>query len=352
MANEDCPSATDGAIAIVDFAGFIDGSQRKAVADGMLASFKNTGFVYLLNYGLSQAEVDNMFDWSKKFFGLPEEAKQLAPHPPSGTHHRGYSAPGREKVYQLKDGEDEVGALQAAHRFTSDFKESFESGREGMPGMENIWLPESMLPGFREACLNFFSRCHQIQLTILRALATGLGLTEDYFTPYHLGPDNQLRLLHYPSVSAKSLHSGEATRISAHTDFCTMTLLFQDSVGGLEVEDPTCPGKFNPAPPVPGAVVVNAGDFLMRWSNDTIRSTVHRVRAPPSAAGSDGMIPPRYSIPYVRGLPLHGSTSGADISCILSSARQISIPSSNVFPAHGPKDVPSAMNLSLRVNML
>jgi hypothetical protein len=31
---------------------------------------------------------------------LPLETKMLAPHPPGGSHHRGYSAPGVEKVSQ------------------------------------------------------------------------------------------------------------------------------------------------------------------------------------------------------------------------------------------------------------
>ena len=34
-------------------------------------------------------------------------------------------------------------------------------------------------------------------------------------------------------------------------------------------------------------------------SNDTIRSTMHRVRAPPSVVAKDGLLPPRYSMPYV-----------------------------------------------------
>lgn len=62
---------------------------------------------------------------------------------------------------------------------------------------------------------------------------------------------------------------------------------------------------------------MNAGDFLMickmqhitnpaycviyinRGSNDLIKSTMHRVRAPASPKTMDGMIPDRYSVVYV-----------------------------------------------------
>lgn len=32
----------------------------------------------------------------------------------------------------------------------------------------------------------------------------------------------------------------------------------------------------------PGTIVVNIGDLLSRWSNDTLRSTLHHVVAPPA----------------------------------------------------------------------
>jgi len=58
----------------------------------------------------------------------------------------------------------------------------------------------------------------------------------------------------------------------------------QDNIGGLEVEDPHRPGTFvvkkklffhqqnltivqKPVPPIPGSIVVNAGDFLMMCSS-------------------------------------------------------------------------------------
>ncbi|KAJ6550045.1 thymine dioxygenase [Mycena capillaripes] len=291
------PTVEDSGIAIIDFAPFLDGSNKQEVANAMLESFKNIGFVYLLNHGIPQDRVAQMFEMSKTFFAQPMEVKQLAPHPPSGTHHRGYSAPGKEKVIQHVYNPDAI----AAHRAqAADVKESFECGREDDTLMPNIWLPDGVLPGFKEACLDFFWLCHEIELNILRELALGFGLDEEYFLKCHTVPDNQLRLLHYPSVPTAALKNESLARIGQHSDFGSITLLLQDDVGGLEVEDPRVPGSFRPAPPVPGALVVNAGDFMMRWSNDTIRSTIHRVRAPPgiTSVHPEEMTPERYSIPY------------------------------------------------------
>ncbi|KAH9891654.1 thymine dioxygenase [Cubamyces lactineus] len=285
-------------IAVLDFGVFLNGSEvkKQAVATAMLDSFKKTGFVYLVNHGIPAEKIKNMFQWSKRFFALPIETKLLAPHPPSGTHHRGYSAPGVEKVTQhVYDEED----LKNIRTNVPDVKESFECGWEENVSMPNIWLPDDhILPGFKEACLDFFWTCHETELDVLHALSMGLGLSPDVLVKTHTARDNQLRLLHYPSVPAKELADNKISRIDAHSDFGTITLLLQDDVGGLEIEDPTRPGHFISAPPIEGALIVNAGDLMMRWSNDTIRSTIHRVRAPPHVKTVDGMTPERYSIPY------------------------------------------------------
>jgi isopenicillin N synthase-like dioxygenase len=63
--------------------------------------------------------------------------------------------------------------------------------------------------------------------------------------------------------------------------------------GGLQIQSPT--GEFVDATPIEGTVVVNAGDLLARWSNDTIKSTLHRVVEPPVRSH---VHPARYSIPY------------------------------------------------------
>lgn len=75
----------------------------------------------------------------------------------------------------------------------------------------------------------------------------------------------------------------------------SITLLFQDMRGGLQVLSPN--DTFVNATPIEDAIVVNAGDLLARWSNDTIKSTKHRVIQPP-AESNEEKYPARYSMAY------------------------------------------------------
>jgi isopenicillin N synthase-like dioxygenase len=45
-------------------------------------------------------------------------------------------------------------------------------------------------------------------------------------------------------VPVEQLRNEEIVRIGAHSDYGSLTLLFQDNVGGLEAEDPNHPGLF------------------------------------------------------------------------------------------------------------
>jgi hypothetical protein len=106
-----------------------------------------------------------------------------------------------------------------------DVKESFEVGGEDNPDMPNIWFPEGVFPGFRESCLDFYwvrdlvhypscghpsllKTCNETAKHILKALALGLSLPEDYFLAFHSQADNQLRLLHYPRSVMHQLQAG------------------------------------------------------------------------------------------------------------------------------------------------
>ena len=76
----------------------------------------------------------------------------LAPHPPGGSHHRGYSGIAREKVTQNVFDKNEL----AKSREVPDVKETYESGNVDDDAQPNIWLPEDKLPGFRACVLKSF----------------------------------------------------------------------------------------------------------------------------------------------------------------------------------------------------
>lgn len=114
----------------------------------------------------------------------------------------------------------------------------------------------------------FYWHCDRVGKEVFQALAVGLNLEDaEYLARKHSGNANQLRLLHYLPVPAEDLENDRVSRCAAHTDWSSITLLFQDDCGGLEVEDISRPGMFVPAPPVKNSIIMNVGDLLQRWSN-------------------------------------------------------------------------------------
>jgi isopenicillin N synthase-like dioxygenase len=55
-----------------------------------------------------------------------------------------------------------------------------------------------------------------------------------------------------------------------------MTLLFQDNIGGLQVQ--SMDGSWLDVVPQSQSVIMNTGDLMAHWSNDRFPSTSHRVR--------------------------------------------------------------------------
>lgn len=170
----------------------------------------------------------------------------------------------------------------------------------------NVWPNESVLPGFREFMEDHFQRSRAFALHLVEAIAMGLDIPATALLSRCLPDSSYARCIMYPESSVRSLSSGKSQRIWPHTDEGVLTLLFQDSIGGLELEDRPNGRIFVPVPPTPeGApseIVVNTSDALQRWTNNFIRAGLHQVNLPAGLKDADsGIVPTRYSYPFFLG---------------------------------------------------
>jgi isopenicillin N synthase-like dioxygenase len=268
-------------VPVIDLAPALAGDPggKRRVADDIREACIRSGFFYVTGHGVSDALTGRHLDLARDFFDLPDEEKRRIDGTKSGAM-RGYEPMAAQTL--------DVGTLP-------DLKEGYQMGievTEDHPwfaaGMNktaiNLW-PERP-EGFRSHFETYSETMIALARELMRLIALSLHLDEDYFDAAMQTPMLETRILHYPprpdGAPEAQLGAG------AHTDWGMLTILLQDDVGGLEVSDGH--GGWVPAPPVPGAFVVNLGDMIPILTNDLYRSTLHRVRSNTSGRS-------RYSAP-------------------------------------------------------
>jgi isopenicillin N synthase-like dioxygenase len=170
-----------------------------------------------------------------------------------------------------------------------------------------------------KVCYDLLQRA---SLEIIAAMERGLELPPGAFVNRCKPDTSELRILHYPQISTKTLSEGKVKRAWPHTDFGIITLLFQDGVGGLELQDRSNPTSFLPVLPAPPAgpseMVVNISDTLQRWTNNAIRAGVHQVSVPRALQMNGGgglgeaIVPVRHSAIFF--FKPHRETSAGPLS--------------------------------------
>ncbi|KAL3462222.1 hypothetical protein BJX64DRAFT_259473 [Aspergillus heterothallicus] len=254
-------------------------AESEAEKARLFQAFVDVGFVYLANHSIPDFARQNLFAHAKKFFALPVAEKAKLETGESKSFH-GWFSPQRTSG-------------DTSH---SDQKEAFDVGDDNDPSRPNQW-PDAW-PEFRSDMNFFFEKCHQVHLVLLRALAAQVGVDEGFFEPFVDAKDHFFRVIHYPETTRGSFRNRQ--RAGAHTDYGTLTLLFNDQSGGLQVR--TASGGYIEAPPIEGCAIINVGDLLARWFNDRLRSTEHRVVEPEPKPDEDGdiseIVPARYAIAW------------------------------------------------------
>lgn len=271
------------AIPVIDLTGALaPGGERSAeVAQQLRAAAMGAGFFYIANHGVPAELVERQFETTRQLMDLPlarREALSIRHSPIM----RGFEA---------------LGAQTLDEHAQPDHKESFYCGmdwpadhpyvRAGYQTYGPSQWPEEY-PEAHPQSVAYIEAMNRLSLRLMQLIALSLDLPEAYFDASCQEPMVTLRMVRYPPHPA---HADERTfGAGAHTDWGAITVLAQDSHGGLEVQMPN--GSWEPATPIADTFVVNLGDMVPRWTNGLYRSNPHRVRN----LHSGGQ--PRYSIPF------------------------------------------------------
>ncbi|MEU4210977.1 2-oxoglutarate and iron-dependent oxygenase domain-containing protein [Streptomyces sp. NPDC026206] len=252
---------------------------RARFHDALHTAARDVGFFHLTGHGITPAETEDLMRTMRAFFALPE-ADRLAISNLNSPHFRGYTRTGDERTGGSRDWRDQldIGAERAPHVPGPD-----EPGYWWLEG-PNQW-PDA-LPALRTAALHWVDRLSSVAERLLHELLAAIGAPEDFYDDAFADrPHLHLKLVRYPG----SAPDGAAQGVGAHKDYGFLTLLLQDQVGGLQVENPD--GTFIDVPPLPGAFVINLGELLEVATNGYLKATNHRVVSPPGTRE-------RYSVPF------------------------------------------------------
>jgi isopenicillin N synthase-like dioxygenase len=256
------------AIPLIDFSRFATGtpSDRKKVADEIVAACEVIGFFYLVGHDVPDATRKAVFKRSAEFVHLPKREKEVSKA--TQEWNRGYVfGGGRDGVLNANT------RVFEQYRIQRDFDPDDPDLTTGNPLFQpNRWPPQ--IPGFDKDCLTYYHALATLASQLLHAIALGLGLPEDRFDRFFCKPISQVSLMYYPALPDNV--GNEVKNLSAHTDEGPVVILAQGEIGGLEVK--TASDRWISAPPIPGAFTVNIGNMMMWWTNGRLKSTLHRVR--------------------------------------------------------------------------
>ena len=234
------------------------------VARKLRQAAEGIGFFYIRNHCIPSQVIQQAYAVTKQFFRQPKDWKNQLK---INHNHHGFLAVGQAK-------------MEKATRV--DLKESFVWGLDlpdGHPDLtvENPFLGRnqwpSQMPEFRASVYPFFEAGLECGRDMMRAFALSLDLPEEVFLQATNQPIARSSVIYYPPQPSDL---GETQfGVAPHTDYGCLTLLWQDSVGGLEVQ--TRQGEWVTAHPLEDTLVVNVGDLLSRWTNNAFQSTLHRV---------------------------------------------------------------------------
>ena len=241
-------------------------------------AYNEIGFVALKGHFLNEQDIRNIYKSIKTFFNLPQDIKNK--YELEGfSGQRGYTSFGKEHAKGKEHGD-----LKEFWHF-GQYLDDYEYSQFGYP--KNIYVKE--IPEFNEIGKTVYKALEKTAIFVLRAISLYLDLDEYHFDKHVIKGNSILRPIHYPPIITKPKG---AERAAAHGDINLITLLIGAHGKGLQVL--TNDGEWIDAIAEKDEIIINVGDMLSRYTNNKLKSTIHKVVNPPKDLWKKS----RYSIPF------------------------------------------------------
>ncbi|MQL90733.1 hypothetical protein Taro_023322 [Colocasia esculenta] len=264
------PSDLKIKLPVVDLAD-IHTPNRAHVLASLAEACQEHGFFQVVNHGIPAEVIEKMIDVSRRFFELPFEERS---------------------TYMSAD-------IVAPVRYGT----SFNQNRDGVfcwrdflklschPLSRTLPLWPTSPADLRERAVSYSKHIKglfmELMEAVLETLEVDTGPVMEEF-----GEGIQMMVVNfYPACPEPDLTLG----MPPHSDFGFLTLLLQDGVSGLQIEQK---GEWVTADLAAGALVVNVGDHLEIFSNGRYKSLLHRVTV--------NTAQPRMSVACLLGLAADG----------------------------------------------
>ncbi|MGW2100728.1 isopenicillin N synthase family dioxygenase [Streptomyces olivaceoviridis] len=283
----------DGYVPVIDLSATRTKAGELLVAQAISGACETSGFFTVVGHGVDQDLVDRMYAVSRAFFERPAgEKAEVAVSP--GTHGLYADAGSAAKSLGNTAPPDLNEVFIAGVRGDRPVESRAPDGNTASPwGAENRW--PATPPELRAVWHEYMVAMERLATDLIRLFALALGLDRHFFDDKIDDGMSTLATNNYHPLSGPPLPG--QLRKGAHTDWGTLTILYQDGAGGLEVEQKRRGRR--EVPFIQGSFVVNIGDLMAFWTTGRWVSTLHRVRNP-----AERRTGARISIPFFH-MPRH-----------------------------------------------
>ncbi|GAD98060.1 hypothetical protein AN2655.2 [Paecilomyces variotii No. 5] len=250
----------------INLSRFDEPGGKQELARQLYDAVTKVGFWVVTNTGIDDAKVLRQFSIGNAFFKEPLEEKRIFPCNFAQGEYFGY----RENSRWVGD---------------TGIKENVEMLNIPKPIPVHEKLPKHRIveQNYEEIASFHRELWHKVARKLFVLIAIILELPEDYLVnahSYEEDSDDHLRYMIYNVRTREEWEKALNYSNGGHTDFGSLTLLYAQNVAGLQIQ--THDGNWKWVKPVQGGITCNLGDTLTFLTKGFLKSTIHRVVAPPA----------------------------------------------------------------------